>query len=64
VPIYLETHHAFGPIGYADEHEAPMHFKRVHLDAIALGGSARSTRLWLRPCWRTFTSLADSPDGT
>ena len=24
----LETHHAFGAIGYAEEHEAPRHFRR------------------------------------
>ena len=39
----LETHHAFGAIGYADEHEAPRHFKRVHLDVLAFGG-ARAAR--------------------
>lgn len=42
--VSLETHHAFGAIGYADEHEAPLHFKRVHVDTIALGGSARAKR--------------------
>ncbi len=36
--VSLETHHAFGAIGYAEEHEAPRHFRRVHLDALALGG--------------------------
>jgi alkylation response protein AidB-like acyl-CoA dehydrogenase len=41
----LETHHTFGAIGYADEHEAPLHFKRVHMDAIALGGSLHAKRL-------------------
>ena len=39
----LQTHHAFGAIGYADEHEAPRHFKRVHLDVLAFGG-ARTAR--------------------
>lgn len=43
--VSLETHHAFGAIGYADEHEAPLHFKRVHLDTIALGGSRYAKRL-------------------
>jgi alkylation response protein AidB-like acyl-CoA dehydrogenase len=43
--VSLETHHAFGAIGYADEHEAPLHFKRVHLDMIALGGSRHARRL-------------------
>ncbi|WP_225118207.1 acyl-CoA dehydrogenase [Bradyrhizobium sp. BRP22] len=38
--VSLETQHTFGAIGYAEEHEAPLHFKRVHLDTIALGGSA------------------------
>ncbi len=38
--VSLETQHAFGAIGYADDHEAPRHFKRVHLDCIAFGGAA------------------------
>lgn len=42
--VSLETQHAFGAIGYADEHEAPHHFKRVHLDTIALGGAAHARR--------------------
>jgi alkylation response protein AidB-like acyl-CoA dehydrogenase len=42
--VLLESHHAFGAIGYADEHEAPLHFKRVHLDTIALGGSLHAKR--------------------
>jgi alkylation response protein AidB-like acyl-CoA dehydrogenase len=37
--VALETQHVFGAIGYAEEHEAPLHFKRVHLDTVALGGS-------------------------
>jgi alkylation response protein AidB-like acyl-CoA dehydrogenase len=41
----LETQHAFGAIGYAEEHEAPRHFKRVHLDTIALGGVTHARRL-------------------
>ncbi|HVL59058.1 MAG TPA: acyl-CoA dehydrogenase family protein, partial [Burkholderiaceae bacterium] len=36
--VSLETHHAFGAIGYAEEHEAPRHFKRVHLDVVRHGG--------------------------
>jgi len=40
----LETQHTFGAIGYAEEHEAPRHFKRVHLDTIALGGAAYAKR--------------------
>jgi len=38
--VSLETHHAFGAIGYAEEHEAPRHFRRVHLDVLVLGGAA------------------------
>ncbi len=40
----LETHHAFGAIGYAEEHEAPRHFRRAHLDTLALGGAAEARR--------------------
>ena len=36
--VALETQHAFGAIGYAEEHEAPRHFRRAHLDTIVLGG--------------------------
>ena len=42
--VSLETHHAFGAIGYAEEHEAPRHFRRAHLDALALGGAAAARR--------------------
>jgi alkylation response protein AidB-like acyl-CoA dehydrogenase len=42
--VSLETQHTFGAIGYAEEHEAPLHFKRVHLDTIALGGSLQARR--------------------
>lgn len=42
--VSLETQHAFGAIGYAEEHEAAQHFKRVHLDAIALGGAPDARR--------------------
>jgi len=40
--VSLETHHAFGAIGYAEEHEAPRHFRRVHLDCLAMGGVRRA----------------------
>jgi len=40
----LETQHAFGAIGYAEEHEAPRHFRRAHLDTLALGGAAAARR--------------------
>jgi alkylation response protein AidB-like acyl-CoA dehydrogenase len=42
--VALETQHTFGAIGYAEEHEAPHHFRRVHLDTIALGGAADARR--------------------
>jgi alkylation response protein AidB-like acyl-CoA dehydrogenase len=42
--VSLETQHIFGAIGYAEEHEAPLHFKRVHLDTIALGGVRQAKR--------------------
>ena len=42
--VSLETHHTFGAIGYAEEHEAPQHFKQVHLDTIALGGAVHARR--------------------
>jgi alkylation response protein AidB-like acyl-CoA dehydrogenase len=42
--VSLEAQHTFGAIGYAEEHEAPQHFKRVHLDTIALGGAAYARR--------------------
>jgi alkylation response protein AidB-like acyl-CoA dehydrogenase len=42
--VSLETQHTFGAVGYAEEHEAPRHFKRVHLDTIALGGAQEARR--------------------
>jgi alkylation response protein AidB-like acyl-CoA dehydrogenase len=42
--VSLETQHTFGAIGYAEEHEAPLHFKRVHLDTTALGGVTQVRR--------------------
>ncbi len=35
----LEAHHALGAIGYAEEHEAPRHFRRVHADLVRFGGA-------------------------
>lgn len=40
--VSLETHHAFGAIGYAEEHEAPRHFRRVHMDTLAHGGARQA----------------------
>ncbi len=42
--VSLETQHAFGAVGYAEEHEAPRHFRRAHLDCIAHGGAAAARR--------------------
>ncbi|MGI4813069.1 MAG: acyl-CoA dehydrogenase [Janthinobacterium lividum] len=39
--VSLETHHAFGAVGYSEEHEAPRHFRRVHLDLLRHGGGRR-----------------------
>ena len=40
--VSLQTHHAFGAIGYAEDHEAPRHFKRVHVDVLRHGGGQRA----------------------
>jgi alkylation response protein AidB-like acyl-CoA dehydrogenase len=42
--VSLETQHTLGAIGYAEEHQAPDHFKRVHLDTVALGGAPEARR--------------------
>jgi alkylation response protein AidB-like acyl-CoA dehydrogenase len=38
----LEMQHAFGAIGYAEDHELPRHFKRVHQDVLRHGGARRA----------------------
>jgi len=40
--VSLETHHTFGAVGYAEEHEAPRHFRRIHGDLTRLGGVSRA----------------------
>lgn len=40
--VALETQHVFGAIGYAEEHEAPRHFRRVHSDLTRDGGVNRA----------------------
>jgi len=48
--VSLETQHTFGAIGYAEEHEAPRHFRRAHLDVMVLGGgrlARRALASWL-----------------
>ncbi|CAG4895690.1 acyl-CoA dehydrogenase [Paraburkholderia saeva] len=36
--VVLEAQHVLGAIGYAEEHEAPRHFRRAHADLIRHGG--------------------------
>jgi acyl-CoA dehydrogenase len=40
--VTIQTHRALGAIGYAEEHEAPRHFRRVHADLARFGGVARA----------------------
>jgi alkylation response protein AidB-like acyl-CoA dehydrogenase len=40
--VSLETLHTFGAIGYAEEHEAPRHFRRTHADLVRHGGVRRA----------------------
>jgi acyl-CoA dehydrogenase len=40
--VALEAHHAMGAIGYAEEHELPRHFRRVHADLARFGGVSRA----------------------
>ncbi len=47
--VALETHHSFGAIGYAEDHEAPRHFKRT--PAIM---SAIERKTWIESFGPTF----------
>lgn len=40
--VALETVHTFGAIGFAEEHEAAVHFRRVHADVTRYGGPMRA----------------------
>ncbi|MFM0394977.1 acyl-CoA dehydrogenase [Paraburkholderia phytofirmans] len=40
--VVLEAHHTFAAIGYAEEHELPRHFRRIHCDQTRLGGARLS----------------------
>jgi alkylation response protein AidB-like acyl-CoA dehydrogenase len=40
--VSIEAHRALGAIGYAEEHEAPRHFRRVHADLARFGGVRRA----------------------
>jgi alkylation response protein AidB-like acyl-CoA dehydrogenase len=40
--VSIQTHRALGAIGYAEEHEAPRHFRRVHADLARFGGVTRA----------------------
>jgi alkylation response protein AidB-like acyl-CoA dehydrogenase len=41
--VALENQHAFGAIGYAEEHVAPRYFKRLHVDLLRHGGRRTAT---------------------
>ena len=40
--VSIQIHRALGAIGYAEEHEAPRHFRRVHADLARFGGVSRA----------------------
>lgn len=40
--VALETQHCFGAIGFAEEHQAPALFRRVHADLVRLGGVGKA----------------------
>ncbi len=40
--VVLESHHTMGAIGYAEEHEMPRHFRRIHADLARFGGAHRA----------------------
>ena len=40
--VAVQNQRALGAIGYAEEHEAPRHFRRVHADVSRFGGSLRA----------------------
>jgi alkylation response protein AidB-like acyl-CoA dehydrogenase len=40
--VAIQNHRALGAIGYAEEHEAPRHFRRVHADVARFGGAPRA----------------------
>jgi acyl-CoA dehydrogenase len=40
--VIVRTHQALGAIGYAEEHEAPRHFRSVHADLVRFGGVNRA----------------------
>ena len=40
--VAVQNQRALGAIGYAEEHEAPRHFRRVHTDVARFGGSTRA----------------------
>lgn len=42
--VALDTQHAFGAIGFAEEHAAPKLFRRIHADVTRLGGARGARR--------------------
>ena len=56
----LESQHAFGAIGYMEEHEGPWHFRRTQIDLQRLGGSTRTRKLLAQ---RVFERVAAGRPG-
>ncbi|WP_170234987.1 acyl-CoA dehydrogenase family protein [Croceicoccus sediminis] len=42
--IALETHHCFGAIGFAEEHDAPTQFRVIHAEMARSGGLKKTSR--------------------
>ncbi len=40
--VAVQNQRALGAIGYAEEHEAPRHFRRIHTDVVRFGGAPRA----------------------
>ena len=63
--LLLEAHHTLGAIGYAEEHEAPRHFRSVHADLVRFGGAARARAAvadyLLAPALRQDTTISNLP---
>lgn len=47
----IETQHALGAMGYAEAHEAPAHFRRVHGDLCRMGGAHRAQSALFDAVW-------------
>ena len=51
--VSLETQHAFGAIGYSEEHEAPRHFRQVHVSMLRHGRPTPAGRATREPFSRS-----------